>query len=146
MEGGVRTAIRLSFSYEGERVSLESRQDVDMTALPSDTEGEGGADGERVAQLGVRLELVDEEGRVLYHRVSRHLIPESIEVPTRDPERPVARQYVGLTKGSVDLVVPLIEGARELIFYRSPPEELVRTGQAEPIFTEVLRVPLTAPD
>jgi hypothetical protein len=139
-------ALRLTFAHEGDHVSLQSRQEVDMTPLPSDTEEAEDPERVRVAHLGVRLELVDPEGRVLYHRETRHLIPESIEFPTGDLERPLSRRRVGQTQGTFDVVVPLLEGARELVFYRSPPEELVQSGEAEPVFREVLRVPLTSPD
>jgi hypothetical protein len=139
------TALRLTFSYEGDRVSPESRREVDMVPLPSDTDVAEDAEEAPVAQIGVRLDLVDSDGRILYRRVTRHLIPESIEVPTGDPERPLSRKTIGQTQGTVDVVVPLLEGARELVFYRSAPEELIRSGKAEPVFREVLRVPLMSP-
>jgi hypothetical protein len=135
-------ALRLTFSYEGERLGLDSRQEVEMTPLASDTDLEEG----RRAEIGVRLDLVDREGRVLYRRVSRHLIPESIEMPTEDPERPIARQSIRQDSGTFDVVVPVLEGVSDVVLYRSPPEELIRSGEAEPVFREVLRVPASSPD
>jgi hypothetical protein len=140
------TALRLTFAYEGDRVSLESRQEVDMVPLPSDTDVPEDAEGARVAQIGVRLALVDPEGRILYERVTRDLIPDSIEVPTGDPERPLSRQTIGQTRGTFEIVIPLLEGAHELVLYRGPPEELIRRGEAKPVFGEVLRMSLRPPD
>jgi hypothetical protein len=139
-------ALRLTLSYEGDRISLESRQEVDMIPLPSDTDVAEDTERARVAKLGARLELVDPEGRVLYERVTRHLIPESIEGPTGEPERPLSRRVIAQTEGTFDVVVPLLEGAHELVLYRSPSEELIQRGEAEPVFREVLRVQLISPD
>jgi hypothetical protein len=140
------TALRLTFSYKGDRVTLESREELDMTPLPSDTDVPDGRERGPVAQLGARLELVDPEGRVLYERVTRHLIPESIEGPTDEPERPLTRRAIAQTAGVFDVVVPLLQGAHELVLYRGPSEELIQRGEAEPLFREVLRVPLISPN
>jgi hypothetical protein len=146
-EGDVpASTLRLTFSYEGARLDLESRQEVEMTPLASDTDVEEGGEAGRRAEIGVRLDVVDREGRVLYRRVSRHLIPESIELPTGDPERPIARQSIQQDRGTFDVVVPVLEGASDIVLYRSPPEELIRRGEAEPVFREVLRVPASPPD
>lgn len=139
-------AVRLTFAFSGDRLSLESRQGVEMTPVASDTdvEEEAREPGE-VAQFGFRIDVVDAEGRVLYRRAARHLIPESLEMPTGDPERPLARQAVDLQEGSFDVVVPLLEGAEDAVLYRGPREQEVLRGEVEPVFREVLRVPLRSP-
>lgn len=114
-----------------------------MTPLPSDTDVGEDVGRVPVAQFGVRYQLVDSDGRVLYQQVARHLIPESLEAPTGDPEGSFVRQFVNPTEGSFDIVVPVLEGARELVISRGPAEQTVRTGRVEPVFSEVLRVSLT---
>jgi hypothetical protein len=139
------SAVRLTFVFEGDRLALESRQEVDMTPLPSDTDLEEAPERERVAELGFRIDLVNTDGRVLYRRAARHLIPESLEMPTGDVERPLARQAVDQAEGSFDVVVPIVEGAQEAVLYRGPREQQVLRGAVEPVFREVIRVPLRSP-
>ena len=138
-------AVRFAFTFERDRLSLESRQEVDMTPVASDTNLEEAPEQARVAQLGFRIDLVDADGRVLYRQAARHLIPESLEMPTGDPERPLARQVVDQAEGTFDVVVPILEGAQDVVLYRGPREAQVARGETEPVFQEVLRVPLRSP-
>lgn len=133
-------AIRLSVAYEGDAFSLLSRQDIEMTLMPSEAEsGEGAhaADG-----VGMRVDVVDEGGRVLYRLANRSFIPESVEAPTGDDDGTLTRRAFAPARGSFDVVVPFNEWAHELVLYRAPRLDLLRSGEAEPVQREVFRVSL----
>jgi hypothetical protein len=135
-------AIRLIFSYRGDDIRLESRESVEMTAMPSDAVEAPGAQAEFWAELQTA------DGRALYRRALQRPGRPSIEVPSGDPERPFERRDVEQPEGVFVLVVPDIEAVQSLVVKearRTEPEGMELTpelaAQAPAVeVNEVLRV------
>jgi hypothetical protein len=114
--GQARGALRLTFSYDGERVELVSRQRVQMT-LPAShplDEGEG--------QSGFWFTLRAEDGRPLYRRVSQSPIRVDAEVFSPEPTQNIQRVAIAHPRGRFVLLVPDITEARTLTLHMHPVE------------------------
>ena len=106
-------AVRLTFSYEGEKVKLLSQQPVEMTVLPSDALGYGG-------QKGFWAEVMSEKDKTLYRHVMHNPTRNDAEVFSPDPAQAVSRAPAPKRKGIFVVVVPDTDKGHSVRLCRSP--------------------------
>lgn len=105
-------AIRLTFEYRGNEVSLRSARRLKKRTPPSVT----GAELERTHQVaGDWVELRDKEDRVLYRHRASDLIPTHVEVRSGDPKQPFKRIQGHLDHGTFRVLIPAVDDARRLV-------------------------------
>lgn len=112
-------ALRLTFSYDGDKVKLISQQRTDMIVPPSDP-----VTGFR-QQKGFWAEVKSESDKTLYRQVMHNPTRNDAEV-FPDPEVPgegISRQPAPKRKGVFVVVVPDTEKGNEVTLSRSPAEE-----------------------
>ena len=118
-EGGMPTpprAVRLTFTYEGEEVSLASRQPVEMIAPPTDQLS--GYEGEQ----GFWIEVRTDQEQTLHRRVMQNPLRQDVEVFSPDPEQPSVSRVPLLEEkpsGSFVVVVPELDEADHLTLMSS---------------------------
>ncbi|MDT0609217.1 M64 family metallopeptidase [Streptomyces lancefieldiae] len=136
MPSGRTTAVRLIFEYEGTDIRPFSSQRIEKTPPPGDPPGElrdtGGP--------GLWVEVRDAERRPLYRHGLRDPVPQDVEVPSGDPERPVHRVPVERPRGAFAVVVPDLEEADHAALLSSTPGSEQQAAAAS--VTEVARFPL----
>ncbi|MGZ8711566.1 MAG: hypothetical protein ACXW28_15200 [Thermoanaerobaculia bacterium] len=119
------SVLRLTFSYRGQGIELVSTQSVDMKVPSSDPL----AWDEKSS--GFWVVLRDAGGRPMYRRVTSDPIQTSVEFPSDDPKRPLARQEVTSPEGVFVLLVPDLPQARTVaMFSSSGPSGQERTAVA----------------
>lgn len=108
-------AVRLTISYQGDRLELVSRQGVAMQAPPSDPV-------ESFAQrAGFWVDLKDDQDQTLYRRVMHDPIRQDVEVfSPPGTGRTVHRTPVAEPKGVFSVVLPEIEAAQAVSLIGSP--------------------------
>ncbi|MET0147166.1 MAG: hypothetical protein ABW328_20620 [Ilumatobacteraceae bacterium] len=99
-------AVRLIIRYDGDEMTVESRQRLDMR-VPLGTAGEV----EEVSRAGVWLEVRDGAGEALLQQPLRDPIPRDTEVFSDDPEHSVARIPTPSASGVFTVLVPDLDGA-----------------------------------
>jgi len=107
-------ALRMTFSYEGDRISLVSQQPVEMILPPSHPFDE------REAQTGFWFTVHGTKDRALYRRVIQNLIRHDVEVFAPEGETTVHLEPVQKPKGTFTLLVPDIEGAQSVSISAPP--------------------------
>lgn len=108
-------AVRLTFSYEGDKVKLISQQVVEMTVPPSDPVK--GFEKHK----GFWAELKSKQDKTLYRRVMHNPISNDAEVFSDDPEQSISREPAPKRKGVFVVVVPdTIEGQEVTLSGSSP--------------------------
>ncbi len=149
--GGNPRAIRFVFSYEGDRVSLESAQRVEMLALPSHPVV--GYQGDS----GFWVELRDDADRVVHRRVLHEPVQHSLEAYPQGDDDQFTRAVAPDPRGSFDVVVPDMAGAQVVSVFASLPEPAppgegeaaavarVRSGRVRPA-QEIARFPIPGED
>jgi hypothetical protein len=133
--GQSRSVLRLTFSYEGDRVELVSRQRVQMTLPPSHLLDEG------EDQSGFWFTVRAEDGRPLYRRVIQSPIRVDAEVFSPQPSQNIHRVAIAHPRGTFVLLVPDIAAARTLTLHMHPVQP---DAQARPA-REIARFPLAEP-
>ncbi len=109
-------AVRLTFSYEGDKVKLISQQVVEMTVPPSDPVK--GFEKHK----GFWAELKSDQDKTLYRRVMHNPTGNDAEIFSDDPEQSISRAPAPKRKGIFVVVVPdAIEG-QEVTLSRSSPD------------------------
>jgi hypothetical protein len=152
---GQGRALRLTFSYEGARISLVDRQVVDRPTQPSaplleprprDAGQSGaGAGSERAAeqerkprgQSGFWIELHGRQGRALYRLVMSNPIAFRAEVP--DEGGGFTNVTVENPRGQFFVLVPNLPDAESVVVFSSPLGPEARPGPAEPVARFPLR-------
>lgn len=134
VEGQKARSVRLTFSYDGPDLRLESRQPVEMLAPPSDPV-EGYAH-----QTGFWTEVRDAQGSVLHRRIMHDPVRRDAEVFSPDPEHSIARVPIERPRGAFTVLVPLMPGADHVALMGVP-----ATGAAAfaPAVVELHRADLT---
>src|SRR5689334_23397426 len=106
------TALRLTFTYDGDSVQLASGRAVEMKVPPSDpVEGYQG-------QAGFWAELRDAEGTTIYRRVLHDPMPVYLEV--HSPDAQATRASVGSQTGIFEIVIPSPPPGSRLVLFRTP--------------------------
>lgn len=127
---GIRT-LRLIFEYEGDKISLVSRQSVSMIPPPSTGRAVEG-------QSGFWYELRDGEDRPVYQRITQNPIRFDSEIFTGDPDESIRRQEIPSPKGTFVLLVPDVPEAESIVLFGAPLPPRITTWSAK----EVIRFPL----
>ena len=135
-------ALRLTFSYDGDKVKLISQQRTEMIVPPSDP-----VSGFR-KQKGFWAEVKSESDKTLYRQVMHNPTRNDAEV-FPDPDTPgegISRQPAPKRKGVFVVVVPDTEKGNEVTLSRSSPDETgpesgIRALASKPA-TEILRFKL----
>jgi hypothetical protein len=110
---GSPTAMRLTFSYQGDQVKLVSQQPVEMTVPPSDP-----VKGYE-QQKGFWAELKGDQDKTLFRRVLHNPTRNDAEVFSDEPEQNISRAPAPKRKGVFVVVVPHTEKGREVTLSRS---------------------------
>ena len=126
-------AIRLTFSYVGNRIELTATQRLAMFVPPGDSLE---ADRER---SGFWVEVRNADERPLFRQILHHPIETTREVFPSDPQGEIIRTPVADPRGVFSIVIPEIAGARVLALIGSP-SAADRRGEAA---QEIARVDLT---
>jgi len=135
-------ALRLTFSYDGDKVKLISQQRTEMIVPPSDP-----VTGFR-QQKGFWAEVKSESDKTLYRQVMHNPTRNDAEV-FPDPDTPgagISREPAPQRKGVFVVVVPDTEKGNEVTLSRSAPDETgpesgIRALASKPA-TEILRFKL----
>jgi hypothetical protein len=107
-------AIRLTFSFAGDRIELTQTRRLPMFIEPSDPlEPQPG-------QSGFWLEVRGADERPLFRRVMRHPIDATREVFPKDLHGEFTRLPVANPTGVFTVVIPEFTEARTLVFVGSP--------------------------
>lgn len=107
------SVLRLTFSYRGQEIELVSTQAVDMKVPPAD------ALRWDERSSGFWVVLRDDGGQPLYRRITADPIRTSVEFPSGDPKRPLARQNVASPEGVFVVLVPDLPQARSVALFSS---------------------------
>lgn len=120
-------AVRLIFSYDGNEITLESRQRVDMVVPP----------GEPIEaareQSGFWVEVRNGADEPLRRQLLHDPIPRDAEVFSDDPTQSVARIPIDRPSGVFSVVVPEIGGAEYVALIGTPPDQPAALGPAREI-------------
>lgn len=109
-------AMRLTFSYDGNKIKLLSQQRVEMTATPSDElKGYG--------QKGFWAELKSGTDKTLYRTVLHNPTKNDAEVFPESPGGEISREPAPKRKGVFVVVVPETDKGEEVILCRSAPDK-----------------------
>ena len=105
-------AVRLVIHYEGDQMTVLSRQDVVMATAPSDPIS--GFEG----QSGFWVEVHDDQGQILYRRVLHP--PASTDVEAFDPDTGPSRHTIPSRAGEFTVLVPALPTAQTVSVVASP--------------------------
>jgi len=110
-----RRTLRLTFSYEGDKVELTDRRSVDMippapnTALPD------------LDEAGFWYVVRDDKREIFYYRVISNPMPLSYEVFSPAGEQSVTNINRARARGTFEILVPDTAEAASLSFFSSHP-------------------------
>src|SRR4030095_11972246 len=94
------SAMRLTFSYDGDDVKLVSQEPVNMIVPPSDpVKGYS-------RQKGFWAELKSDQDKTLYRRVMHNPTRNDAEVFSEDPDQNISREPTPKRKGIFVVLVP----------------------------------------
>ncbi len=109
------SAVRLTFSYEGNRIDLISKQKI-QKRLP----GRISPDIQKGQTRGFWLELSNDNRRLLYRQIIDNPIRIDTEVFSENPNESITRHQLVDIKGTFSIVIPNIPDARSLDLFGSP--------------------------
>ena len=126
----VPRALRLTFTYEGEKVSLVERQPIEKRTRQTDPILK---EGEASQYSGFWIELHDAKNRTIYRRVLHNPIQFSVEVPSDKPHQSFERHTIENPRGTFFVIVPDLDQAESIVIFNSPldPEFESRAGSRE---------------
>ena len=107
-------AVRLTFAYEGDQLTLVDRRTLFVIIPPSDDvpSGEEGGPG-----FWIELRGVEEE--VLHRRAMRDPLRQDVEVFSPDPDESVARVPLDRPSGTFSVLLPAPEAADHVVLFGS---------------------------
>jgi hypothetical protein len=106
-------AVRLTFSYDGDKIKLVSQQTVEMMVPPSDPiKGFS-------KQKGFWAEVKNEQNKTLFRRVMHNPTRNDAEVFSGGPDQNISRAPAPKRKGVFVVVVPDTEKGNEVTLSRS---------------------------
>jgi hypothetical protein len=109
------SAVRLTFSYEGNKIDLISKQKI-KKRLP--VPPRLGIQKEQTP--GFWLELSNDNKRLLYRQIMDNPIRIDTEVFSENPNESITRHELADPKGTFSMVIPDIPDARNLDLFGSP--------------------------
>src|ERR1700736_6491916 len=92
---------RMTFSYDGDRITLVSEQLVAMTTQPSDPLSEA-----ETMTPGFSFVVRDAKRNLIYRRIMENPIQHDVEVFGPESNQSVGRRSVARTKGTFVILVP----------------------------------------
>jgi hypothetical protein len=126
-------AVRLLFEYEGENVTLVSRQPVDMVPPPSD------ALDDFAGHKGFWAELRAADGSLVHRQVMHNPIRRDVEVFSDDPSQTISRAPAEKHAGAFAILVPDIVGVEHVSLVSSSLHEHTASSPAAEIARFALR-------
>ncbi len=102
-------AFRVTFEVGRDGMTLRSLRRLAMRAPAGDPEREGQAE-----TPGRFVELRDARGTALYRRHIDHIIPDTMEFPTGDPQRPLSHGRPMQRPCILPVLVPVSKDARSV--------------------------------
>jgi hypothetical protein len=108
--------IRLIFEYEGDKIRLIRRQEVDLQPPPSVPQ----APSDR--EIGFWLEVRDSELHVMHRQRMHDPVEMHPEVFSSEPGQTIARAKAPAQKGAFTVVVPRIVDSDHIAFMRLRPQ------------------------
>jgi len=110
----LKKTIRLTFSYEGSEVKLDSVQHIRMIPPPPQPyKIEKG-------QSGFWFEIQDENQRVLYQRSLHNPIKFDVEVHGNSINEPSTRHKLKSPKGIFEILSPDLDNGYSIVLFSSP--------------------------
>lgn len=109
------SAVRLTFSYEGNRIDLISKQKI-QKRLP----GRISPDIQKGQTSGFWLELSNDNRSILYKQIIDNPIRVDTEVFSENPKQSITRHELVDIKGTFSIVIPNIPDARNFDLFGSP--------------------------
>ena len=107
-------AYRVTFSYEGDKVTLVSQQRVEVILHPPHpVEGNEG-------QAGFWFTVHDAKNQPVYRRLMQSPIRHDVEVFSAEGDKSIHRQPFERPKGAFTILVPEIEGAQSVSISSHP--------------------------
>jgi hypothetical protein len=106
----------MTFSYDGDRITLVSEQLVAMTIQPSDSLSEA-----ETMTPGFSFVVRDAKRNLIYRRIMENPIQHDVEVFGPESNQSVGRRAVAHTKGTFVILVPDAPEANSLEFYGHAP-------------------------
>ena len=111
-------AWRLTFAYDGDDFTLKSARKLVKRVPPGQS-----LDAMVAQRSGRFVELRGSKQEILYRRAVTNLIPDTVEYPTGNPERPLGRVTAPI-RGQVSVLVPSLPDASMVA--------IVETGKRRP--------------
>jgi hypothetical protein len=130
------TAVRLTFTYEGDEVRLVRRQPVEMIIPPTDALS--GYEGEQ----GFWVEVRSGQDETLHRRVMDDPLRQDVEIFSPDPEQSVARTPVEKPSGIFTVLVPDLDEADHVALMSSAAPSIAPEMAARGPATELARFSL----
>jgi hypothetical protein len=132
--------LRVTFTYEGDRVQVANVQRIDMIAPPAVTAPP------EPDQTGFWFEVRDSKGQLLHHQVLHNPIRTDVEVFSDEPGRSMYRVPSKQVKGEFTLLVPDLPQANLLVLHGPAPmtraELAARSGEiVRYSFDELRQIP-----
>jgi hypothetical protein len=106
---GMDEAFRVTFEVGRDGMTLRSLRRLAMRAPAGEPQGDGPVD-----TPGRFVELRDADGAALYRRHIDHIIPDTMEFPSGDPQRPLSRGRPTQRPCILPVLVPVATGARSV--------------------------------
>lgn len=107
-------SLRLTFTYHGTDIKLQSLQHVNMKPFPS----------ESIQKMEMRkgswYEIKDSKDHTLYRRIIPDPVSLAMEVKSDDPDAPIKWEEIKNTEGLFVIVVPEIEKAANIVLFGRP--------------------------
>jgi hypothetical protein len=120
-------AVRLTFTYEGDEISLISRQPVEMVVMPTDP-----ISGREV-EVGSWVEVRNHQETTLYRRVMPQLFRRDVEVFSPDPQASISRSPQEAATGQFSVIVPELEQADHVVLLSSAGPTRVDVSEANDV-------------
>ena len=107
-------AVRLTFSYQGDKINLISRQSVEkLITIPPESKNP-----EYISETW--FELSDSKRNVIHRQNLNNLIRKDMEVFSDDPNNSISRHKVDEIKGTFSILVPDVSEADSLDIFTLP--------------------------
>jgi hypothetical protein len=125
---------RLTFDYDGDRISLTSDQVVNMVVPPSEPL-------DATTPAGFSIVVRDTRDRLLYRRTGSSPIRHDAEVFSDDPSRSLRRVPVEQRRGTFVVLVPHVEGGASVELVGPTRDRHGSVGEPRSLARFVLRPP-----
>ena len=113
-ENQTKKVIRLTFTYEGDNITLLARQKVEKL-LPSSSTSVNPQESSKFW-----FELSDSQLNTVYSQTLDNLIKEDMEVFSEDPYSSIIRQKVEDIKGTFSILIPDISNVTNFDIFTAP--------------------------